>query len=157
MRHDNRPSYFKQKGVATVEFALIASLLFSLLFGVIEMGRILYYMNSAAEATRLGARVAVVCDMIDPKKPADPTLKAITTRMQSMLPILAPSNIKIDYFPKKSLCTQATCESVKVTINLTVNTFIPFIPFTLNMPPYSTTLPRESLSSTGYGNNALCS
>lgn len=137
----------KQKGVAAVEFALIASLLFSVLFGVIEMGRILYYMNSAAEATRLGARVAVVCDM---------NAFAIKTRMQSMLSILATNNINIAYLP--SACTQANCQTVTVSItNLTVKTFIPFIPFTLNMPSFSTTLPRESLSSTGYGNNALCS
>ena len=54
---------FKQRGVAAVEFALIASIFFTLVFGVMEMGRMLFYMNTAAEATRLGARVAVVCDV----------------------------------------------------------------------------------------------
>lgn len=147
MKMDFKFNLIKQKGVAAVEFALIASLLFPVLFGVIEMGRILYYMNSAAEATRLGARVAVVCDM---------NAAGINKRMQSMLSILATSNINVAYLP--SACTPENCETVTVTItNVTVKTFIPYIPFTLNMPSFSTTLPRESLSSTGYGNNALCS
>lgn len=148
MRRDIRPSYFRQKGVAAVEFALIASLFFAVLFGIIEIGRVLYYMNAATEATRLGARVAVVCDM---------NASAIKTRMQGMLPILTSASINVAYLP--SGCSQATCETVTVSIipgSLTVNTFIPFLPFSVAMPNFSSTLPRESLSSTAYGNNTLC-
>jgi hypothetical protein len=146
MRHDFQINVFRQKGVAAVEFALIASLFFSVLFGVIEMGRVLYYMNSAAEATRLGARVAVVCDMND---------SAIITRMQGMLPILEDANVDVAYLPAG--CDQSSCQTITVRIiGLTVNTFIPFLPFSVDMPDYSTTLPRESMSSTGYGTNALC-
>ena len=55
----------RQRGVAAVEFALIASIFFMLLIGIMEMGRILFYWNTATEATRLGARLAVVCDIGD--------------------------------------------------------------------------------------------
>ena len=51
--------------MAAVEFALVAALFFTLLIGIMEMGRVLFYWNSAAEATRLGARLAVVCDLND--------------------------------------------------------------------------------------------
>ena len=67
-----------QRGVAAVEFALVASLFFTMLFGVIDMGRLLWTWNAAAEATRLGARLAVVCDIGD----AD-----IKTRMIGRLPL----------------------------------------------------------------------
>lgn len=133
----------KQRGAAAVEFALIAAVFFSVLIGIMEMGRVLFYMNTATEATRLGARVAVVCDINDP---------AIKSKMQGMLSILNTTNINITY--PTVACGTGTCETVKVEITgLTVNTFIPFIPFSITMPTFSTTLPIESLSS---ANNSLC-
>ena len=148
MKQNFQQTPFRQNGMAAVEFALIASLFFAVLFGIIEIGRVLYYLNAATEATRLGARVAVVCDMNAP---------AIKTRMQSMLSILTNASISVVYLPDG--CNQTTCETVTVSIvpnSLTVNTFIPFIPFSVKMPSFSSTLPRESLSSTAYGTNALC-
>ena len=50
-----------QQGTTTVEFAILASVLFVLIFGVIEIGRAFFVWNSLAEATRRGARIAAVC------------------------------------------------------------------------------------------------
>lgn len=55
----------RQKGVAAVEFALIAMLFFILLFGIIELGRLFYVWNSVQEVTRRAAREAVVTDFTD--------------------------------------------------------------------------------------------
>jgi len=111
--------------------------LFILLFGFMEMGRVLFYWNTAAEATRLGARLAVVCNK-------DAT--AIKTKMRSMLGLLAPANIDIAYAPDG--CDVNTCRMVTVSVTgLNVTTFIPFVPLSLTMPSFSTTLPRESLDS----------
>ena len=52
------PVCFNQQGMVAVEFALIAIILFSFLFGAMEMSRALFYWNTATEATRLGARLA---------------------------------------------------------------------------------------------------
>lgn len=135
---------FKQRGVAAVEFALIASIFFTLVFGVMEMGRILFYMNSAAEATRLGARVAVVCDV---------NAAIIKTKMINMLGILTAADININYMP--ATCNASTCESVTVSVTKNnIQTFIPFIPLRFNLPAFSTSLPRESLTS---ANNPVCS
>lgn len=49
-----------QQGVAAVEFALIATLLFMLLFGIIEFGRLFFTINSVQEITRRAAREQVV-------------------------------------------------------------------------------------------------
>lgn len=49
-----------QRGVAAVEFALIAIPFFLLLFGAMEFGRLLYLLNTAQEVTRNAARQAVV-------------------------------------------------------------------------------------------------
>lgn len=133
----------QQRGVAAVEFAMIAALLFSMLFLVIELSRVLFAMNTTVEATRLGARLAVVCDKNDP---------VIKNKMVDMLGYLTPGNINVAYLPGG--CDASDCRSVTVSINgLTVNTFIPFIPFSLTMPPFSTTLPRESMASL---NNPIC-
>ncbi|SEF92903.1 TadE-like protein [Nitrosospira multiformis ATCC 25196] len=145
LSHANR---FRQRGAAAVEFALIASLLFILLFGIIEMGRVLFYWNTATEATRLGARLAVVC-----AKDA----AIIKTRMGNMLSILTPGTIEISYDP--SGCDASSCRSVTVSITgLNVSTFIPFVPLNLSMPPFATTLPRESMGMDAGGEaNPDCS
>ncbi len=51
---------YQQSGVAAVEFAIVAMLLFTLLFGIIEFGRLFYVINSVQEVTRRAAREAVV-------------------------------------------------------------------------------------------------
>ena len=131
------PNRSKQRGVAAVEFALIASVLFMALIGIMEMSRVLFYWNTATEATRLGARLAVVCDQ---------DTSAIKTKMKSMLSVLDSSNINVNYLP--SGCGPATCRSVTVSISgFTVSTLIPLVPLNIKMPSFSTSLPRESLDS----------
>ncbi|MFH2011515.1 MAG: TadE family protein [Pseudomonadota bacterium] len=49
-----------QKGAAVVEFALIGSLLFWLLFGIIEFSICLYDKQMLTNATREGARAGIV-------------------------------------------------------------------------------------------------
>ena len=133
-----REARSRQRGTAAVEFALIASLLFMLLFGVMEMSRVLFYWNTATEATRLGARLAVVCNK---------DAAAIKARMNDLHSLLAPANIDIAYTPGG--CDINTCRTVTVSITgMNVSTFIPFVPLNLRMPSFSTTLPRESLDST---------
>ncbi|WP_227869237.1 TadE family protein [Nitrosospira lacus] len=125
----------KQRGAAAVEFALVASLLFTLLLGIMEMGRVLFYWNTATEVTRLGARLAVVCNK---------DAAIIKTRMSDMLGILTPGNIDLTYTPGG--CDINSCRAVTVSITgLSVSTFIPLVPLNISMPSFSTTLPRESM------------
>ena len=48
------------RGQALAEFALIAPLFFLLLFGIIEAGRYIFYYEMLNNATREGARYAIV-------------------------------------------------------------------------------------------------
>lgn len=138
MRSPKKSGISGQRGVAAVEFALISTIFFTLLIGIMEMARVLFYLNTAAEVTRLGARIAVVCDVND----AD-----IKARMVKMLGLLQAGDITVTYSP--NLCTASTCESVTVSVSKQVQTFIPFVPLTASLPSFSTTLTRESLASTG--------
>jgi len=137
-------------GAAAVEFALVAVIFFGLLIAAMEMGRLLWTWNAAVEATRKGARMAVVCDKNDPD---------IKTRMIQMLPLLTTSNITIDYFnPGAALnsCTPADCKYVQ--ISLTGVSYTPIMPFypmgALALPPFTTTQRKEFMEST---NNTACS
>ncbi|MGB9128256.1 MAG: TadE/TadG family type IV pilus assembly protein [Thiobacillus sp.] len=129
-----------QQGAAIVEFAIVAMLFFTLLVGIVEMGRVLFTWNSAAEATRRGVRMAVVTD---PGNAA-----AIRDEMRIIMPDLADNQISITYLPAG--CTVASCDYVTVGVGepvaYTVTPLVvPIGPLTL--PPFSTTLPRESLGA----------
>jgi hypothetical protein len=53
-------SFRYMRGVAAVEFALISFFFFTLVLGMVEMGRMLYVWNTVQEVTRRAAREAVV-------------------------------------------------------------------------------------------------
>lgn len=63
-------THYRQHGVAAVEFAIIGMLLFTLLFGIIEFGRMFYVFNTVQEVTRRAAREAVVRDIDETDHPA---------------------------------------------------------------------------------------
>jgi Flp pilus assembly pilin Flp len=140
----------QQRGATAVEFALVAAFFLMLLFGIMEMGRVFFYFNGAAEATRLGARLAVVCDKTSAQQDV---IRGHMHDFVSILPADA-AHIAFDYSP--SGCTPGTCQYVTVSIiagATTFQTFIPFLPVTLSVPPFATTLPTESLDSTS---NPVC-
>ena len=142
----------RQAGVVAVEVALVMPLLCLLLFGIVEMGRLLWTWNAAVEATRLGARLAVVCDV-------DRSLGApIKSRMRTMLPLLANSNITIEYMnPVDTVdpsCTNDDCKAARVRLSgLTYTPIIPFMSLSLSLPGFTTTLRKEYMSS---ASNEVC-
>jgi Flp pilus assembly protein TadG len=138
-----------QAGATAVEFALVSALFFTVLIGVLEAGRLLWIWNAAVEATRLGARIAVVCDIGD----AD-----IKVRMTQRVPELQTSQITVTYLNPPAAansCTSANCKAVSVKLsNYNHQTVIPLIPLSLTLPPFETTLRKEFMQSTG---NSVCS
>ena len=50
----------QQKGQTLVEFALVTVIFFVVLFGIVEFSRALWTYNTIVQATRAGARFAVV-------------------------------------------------------------------------------------------------
>lgn len=141
----------RQRGSAIVEFGLIAGVFFTLLIGIAEFSRLLFYWNTAAEVTRLGARMAVVCDAGD---------AVIRNRMRGMLPVLQNSNISVAYEPSgcdsDAATARASCQSVTVSVaNVSVSTVIPLVPLRVSMPSFTTSMTRESMQTSTGG--AVCS
>ncbi|RZI44000.1 pilus assembly protein [Herbaspirillum sp. HC18] len=54
-----------QRGATAVELALVMMPFLFLLFGAMEMGRVMYLWNTAQEVTRSAARLAVITDFTD--------------------------------------------------------------------------------------------
>jgi len=146
-----------QCGAAIVEFAIVALLFFTLLLGIADFGRWLYTLNAASEATRLGARVAVVCDLND---------DAVVQRMQGILPQAQAGQIQITYYGSNPVapgtwasgCTASNCAGVNVRLQgVTIDSIAWFLPVSLPIPAFSTSLTRESLASAIDGsNNPIC-
>jgi hypothetical protein len=56
-------------GAAAAEFALVLPLFILLVFGLIDMGRLLWTINRAEKAVQVGVRHAVVTDIIPAFRP----------------------------------------------------------------------------------------
>jgi len=153
----------KQQGVATVEFAIIGALLMLLLLGVIEFARLVFVWNTGTEATRRGARVAAVCPV------NDPAIRNITvfnddatSGPSALITGLSSADVQVEYLDAGGNpldCTYCNCDDtcgdasfvsikyVQVGINNYQHTLLLPPPFnvTITMPPFESTLPRESL------------
>ena len=127
----------RQAGATTVEFAFALIVFLTFLLGITDFSRMLFTWSAATEATRAGARYAVVCD--------DTTNQALVlAKMQALLP--QTSTINLAWIPAG--CTTATCEGVTVTITgLNYQWISPIAGLAalapIPMPTFSTFLPRE--------------
>lgn len=145
--HCQKTQRIGQLGLVTVEFAIIATAFLFVLFSIIGFANLLYIYNATVHATRLGARLAVVCDTS--------AAANIKTKMAAQVSELTTSNINIIYNP--SGCSSSTCQSVTVSVsNFTVAIAGPssFPLGNITIPGFSTTLVRESMNS---AINNMCS
>ncbi|MBY7730628.1 pilus assembly protein [Vibrio splendidus] len=53
------------KGLAIIEFSLVSSLIFLLLFLILALGAYIFSLQMVSEATRKAARLATVCSVLD--------------------------------------------------------------------------------------------
>ena len=132
-------------GTTMIEFAIVVSVFLTLLLGIADFGRMLFTWNAAVEATRWGARIAIVCDKLTPDQVRD--------RMRKILPTLTNGNIVIDFYDPlgtvNNACTKATCKAVQVSLTgFAFNPISPFIPFgAVTVPDFRTYLIRESMEA----------
>lgn len=140
-----------QRGLATVEFAIVGTVLFIVLFGVIEFGRLLFVANALVESTRRGARVAAVCPVGD-VRPAQVAILANGNGVSRIAPNLTTTNVVVAYLNQAGAtlanpaASYTSIRYVQVRIvNFTQQLLIPFATPQLLMPPFTATLPIESL------------
>ncbi|HEX7865363.1 MAG TPA: TadE family protein [Variovorax sp.] len=136
-------------GATTVEFALGLIIFLMLVLGIVDFSRMLFTWSAAHEATRAGARYAVVCD--------DTTQQALVlARMKALLPQI--STVSVVWAP--SGCTAATCQGVTVSITGLKYQWISPIAGAaaplISMPVFATYLPREVMRKDA-NSAAICS
>ncbi len=53
-----------ERGISSIEFVIVATVFFMLIFGIVDFSRAMWEWNAAAKATQFGARYAVVSDIV---------------------------------------------------------------------------------------------
>ena len=150
-----------ERGSTAVEVAMAATVFFVMIFGIIEFGRLLYTHNALTDATRRGARFAVLHAQNHPcvekvvvygESHVDVDDAECTTSGSPLINGLTEENIVVTYEgadldgnpdspnPWGTNLGTATVSIEEYQFDLS----IPFIGRTLNMPAYSTTLTSES-------------
>jgi hypothetical protein len=130
----------RQRGLTTVEFAIVGALLFILLFAVLEFGRLMYTFAVLGEGTRRAARLAAVCPI------GSPNIR--NTADFSELPGFRRGNVDVTYLNAAGIPTglYTAIDYVQVQIvNYRIPLTIPFLDPTVTAPPFKVTMPRESL------------
>ena len=82
-----RPPRNGQRSQALIEFALISPVLLLLLFGIIDIGRAIFYYDTLSHAAREGARTAVIAANMQPTNAA--VLATVTSQLVGA-PVTAP-------------------------------------------------------------------
>lgn len=146
----------RQRGTTTVEFAIVGLVFLTLLFAVIEFGRILFTLNMLEEGARRGARVAAVCPV------GDAAIAAAAAFV--VLPGFSDTNVFAEYLdgngatlgdPAGANYTSIRFVRVRVA-DVAFPVAIPFVTPTFNAPEFSSTLPRESLGVPSFEAVAAC-
>jgi Flp pilus assembly protein TadG len=153
----------RQKGIYTVEFAIVGTALFIILFGAIEVARAMFAYNTIAEATRRGARVAAVCSAGDVATAKRAAVFSTGGDASPILNGLNVSNVNVEYLGANvsgeacsAPATGGNIQCVRVSITgYQHELLIPFVGSTLPETVFrsSTTIPAESLGYAPPGPN----
>jgi Flp pilus assembly protein TadG len=143
-----------EKGQSLVEFALVTLFFFTLLFGITEFGRALWTWNSIVQATRTGARYAVVeaptsDDMQIMKVVAynDPNATSSNT---PVVPGLSETNVRVRYLNNDGTvaANKNLADLIEVSvINFQFNFLVPLFGSRISLPSFTTSLPLEGLGA----------
>ncbi|MBY7816485.1 pilus assembly protein [Vibrio fluvialis] len=141
----------KQSGLSLVEFTIVAAVLFTVLFAIIEVGVFAYSMQSLNDITRRAARLAAVCQVKDSANVVDLALS------EGAPSGFASSNLIIEYLDEDGAKVADPPEDhyidiryVKAKVKDYNYTFLGLLGFlgdsgAISSPEFETTLPAESL------------
>ncbi len=144
----------RMQGVYVVEFAIVGLLLFILLFGVLEMGRLLFTVNTLNESVRRGARLAVVCNIQDPVILRRAVFADANSTTSNIIQNLDTADLRISYLDAIGGVIADPSPSggfsrirfVQVSIEqFSFNLLLPVLGREIRLQTFRSVLPRESL------------
>lgn len=135
------------RGATAVEFALSVMVFLTVLLAVIEFARLMLLWGTASEATRIAARMGSICSM------GAVTETHIRTRVASLVEASGQVDLTgrsgwmtLSYGPNG--CTEASCTMVSARLSgLSVRLDIPGVNWSVTLPDFVATTPREAMSS----------
>jgi Flp pilus assembly protein TadG len=152
-----------ERGTTIAEFAVVALLFFTLIFGIIEFGRLLYTHNALTDATRRGARYAALHNGITENdkqavrnfvvygpnaafdEEGNPTSPAMINGLTTAMVEVEFEGVDFDGDPTTPEPYGTNLGNATVSIeNYQFNLSIPVIGRTLTLPSYTTTTMAES-------------
>jgi hypothetical protein len=83
-----KTSKAKERGQATVEFALVILLLMLLVFGIVDFSRLLFAYATMSNGVREGARYGIVHPPYNAGNPSDPNTQAIIRHARAMMVLI---------------------------------------------------------------------
>lgn len=92
--------FFRQDGHTAVEFALIAIAFFTIIFGIIELARMIFIFNAVQDVTRRAATAAASTSFSDVAKLSKVRQNAIYRTSSGSLPLspeITDAAVRIDY------------------------------------------------------------
>ncbi len=138
-----------QRGLAALELALLSPFFFLVLFGITEVARMSFIWNTLDAVTQRAARAAIVCPpnhrMI---KHVAQFGKSATDESAVLIKGFENVNIHLEYLDSNFNTTGGTfpVSFVRVSIvDFEHQLLIPFFGQTISAPPFTTTLPAESM------------
>jgi Flp pilus assembly protein TadG len=150
----------QDKGQTLVEFAFVAILFFTVLFAIVEFGRALWTWNTIVQATRAGARFAVV----ETPTSTDTQVKNFVVYYNvsgtgtPVLPGLTTSNVTVNYYKIDPTTgnyvappggNKYNADLIQVSITGYTFTFlVPLFGSGITLPAFTTTLNLEGLGAT---------
>ncbi|GAA5189399.1 TadE family protein [Ferrimonas gelatinilytica] len=143
-----------QNGVYVVEFAIVATVVFVMLFACLEVARLMYSYNALTEASRRAARLAAVCAPIGvPPQASSELINLALFNGRQLVGGLSSDNLTIDYLTETggSADSLPRIRQVRATIsNYQHQLIIPGLFIQINSPAFITVMPAESLGQTRF-------
>ena len=134
-----------ESGIALPELAISLLVILTVILGTVEIARLLWTVNALADATRRGARYAVV-NAEDKQAVRD----VVVVAANGITPALDGSADGCSGTSTNSICVDYDAFDVgtgQVTVsivNYQFNLAVPFVGGSVTLPPFKTTLTAES-------------
>lgn len=132
-----------EQGGSLIEFTVVATVFFLMLVGIVAAGNLYYTHNALVEATRRGARYAVL-------NPTGSTAAVQNVvRFGTPTPAVGATPLVYNLQPGNVTVTYAGLNVAQGTVTVTITGYtypfvLPTTTTSITMPPYRTTLTGES-------------
>lgn len=140
MKHPSQTHHYRQskrqRGAAIIEFALVLTLLITLMAGIFEFGRAFWYYDALTKATRDGARLmSVALNTAVAEGVTNATTQVVSVVTDAGVPDFTDANVAVTCLDATFVTTACTNTNpliwgVRVQIvgyTMTIGQFIPFL------------------------------